>query len=552
MFRKVSLLLLIAAAMFAVCASAETIGTYEPGDIFDVTFAVTANPNKAVFVEVELQYNENALKYLEGDFNQKGVATMLKFNGIRVGDTFTARFQILPDSEAGLQNISLTVNAAYNYVDRKENLVTGLAFSESTVDISIETSRNLTYEEKDNAQVIVDVNGETVTKQVISAAVQTVIIRNQYYNEFFAEYGFNALYPTDEGTIIPQVIETYIQNLVLKQKAAALGMTELNDEEKARAEEHAKEYYDSFLQSVISAFLPNSGLEGNELTAAAEKYVSEHSDVKTVDGCATYEDFLNAAMEEVAVEKVREDIVKDVTVTEEEIKADYDAKVEADKAAMESNPDSYGYNRMNGTAVYYAPAGYRMVKHILVGISDEDTKAANEAQTALTEAQDALTNAAADADKDALQAAVDAAQAAYDAAKAAGMANAKVKADEVYAKATAEAADFDAMITEYSTDHMPEEGYAIREGYAYFVEPFVTGAMALQNVGDVSEPVESPYGYHIIKYVSDVAEGPVDIETVRENIITDLLLEKQHAIEDATIEKWVSEATVKTYPDRLN
>ena len=128
MFRKVSLLLLIAAAMFAVCASAETIGTYEPGDFFDVTFAVTANPNDAVFSEVELQYNENALKYLEGDFNQKGVATMLKFNGIRVGDTFTARFQILPDSEAGLQNISLTVNAAYNYVDRKENLVTGISF----------------------------------------------------------------------------------------------------------------------------------------------------------------------------------------------------------------------------------------------------------------------------------------------------------------------------------------------------------------------------------------------------------------------------------------
>ena len=408
-------------------------------------------------------------------------------------------------------------------------------------------------EEKDNARVIIDVNGETVTKQVISAAVQNQISQNQYYNQLFSSYyGYNAgVYPTDEATVTKQVVEAYTQNLVLKQKAAALGMTELNDEEKAHAEEHAKEYYDSFLQSVISAFLPNSGLEGDELTAAAEKYVSEHSDVKTVDGRATYEDFLNAAMEEVAEEKVREDIVKDVTVTEEEIKADYDAKVEADKAAMESDPDSYGYNRMNGTEVYYAPAGYRMVKHILVGISDEDTKAANEAQTALTEAQDALTNAAADADKDALQAAVDAAQAAYDAAKAAGMANAKVKADEVYAKATAEAADFDAMITEYSTDHMPEEGYAIREGYAYFVEPFVTGAMALQNVGDVSEPVESTYGYHIIKYVADVAEGPVDLETVRESISNALLTTKKNELTESTIKQWVDEAKVTTYMDRL-
>ena len=407
-------------------------------------------------------------------------------------------------------------------------------------------------EEKDNARVIIDVNGETVTKQVISAAVRNQISQNEYYNQLFSSYyGYSAMYPTDEATVTSQVVEDYTQNLVLKQKAAALGMTELTDEEKTHAEEHAKEYYDSFIQSVISAFLPNSGLEGDELTAAAEKYVSEHSDVKTVDGRATYEDFLNAAMEEVAVEKVREDIVKDVTVTEEEIKADFDTKVEAAKTTVESNPDSYGYNRMNGTAVYYAPAGYRMVKHILVGISDEDTKATDEAQTALTEAQDALTNAAEGADKDALQAAVDAAQAAYDAAKAAGMANAKVKADEVYAKATADGADFDALIAEYSTDHMPEEGYAIREGYAYFVEPFVTAAMALQNVGDVSEPVESTYGYHIIKYVSDVQEGPVDLETVRESISSELLTAKKNERTDATIKQWVDEAKVTTYMYRL-
>ena len=408
-------------------------------------------------------------------------------------------------------------------------------------------------EEKDNARVIIDVNGETVTKQVISAAVQNQIAQNEYYNQLFTSYyGYNAgMYPTDEATVTKQVVEAYTRNLVLKQKAAALGMTELNDEEKAHAEEHAKEYYDSFLKSVISAYLSNSGLEGDELTAAAEKYVSEHSDVKTVDGRATYEDFLNAAMEEVAVEKVQEDIVKDVTVTEEEIKADFDAKVEADKTTMESNPDTYGYNLMNGSAVYYAPAGYRMVKHILVGISDEDTKATDEAQKALSEAQDSLNNAAADADKDALQAAVDAAQATYDSTKAAGLANAKVKADEVYAKATAEGADFDALITEFSTDHMPEEGYAVREGYAYFVESFVTSAMALQNVGDVSEPVESSYGYHIIKYVSDVAEGPVDLETVRESISNDLLTTKKNDLTESTIKQWVNETKVTTYLDRL-
>lgn len=405
-------------------------------------------------------------------------------------------------------------------------------------------------EAKDNARVILDVNGETVSKRIINATVQNQISQNQYYNQMFANSGYAVSWPTDEATVTSQVIESYTEKLVLQQKAAAMGMTELTDEEKAHAEEHAKEHYDSFIQSVISAYLSNSELEGDELTAAAEKYVAENK-IETADGRSTLEDFLKSALEEEAIEKLKADIVKDVTVTEEEIKADFDAKVETAKTELETNPDGYGYDLMNNVTVYYAPAGYRMIKHILIPVSDEDNKAADEAQTALTEAENALNNAAEDADKDALQAAVDAAQAAVDAAKAAGMANAKAKADEVYALATAEGADFDALISEYSTDHMPENGYAIREGFAYFVEPFVTAAMALENVGDVSEPVESTYGYHIIKYVSDVQEGPVDLETVREGISDSLLTTKQDELTDSTIHQWISESTVKTFLDRL-
>ena len=406
-------------------------------------------------------------------------------------------------------------------------------------------------EAKDNARVIIDVNGETVNKQTVAAMVQNQISQNEYYNQLFAAYGYSGMYTTDEATITSQVVESYISQLVLKQKAFAMGLNELTEEEQAEVEAEAKSNYQSFLDSVVSSYMPNSGLEGDELNAAAEKYVAEN-DIKTADGRFSYEDFLNSALESKAIEKVQAEMIKDVAVTEEEIQADFNSKVEESKTQVEGTPDLYGYNLMNGTSVYYAPAGYRMVKHILIAASDEDSKASAEAEDALTAAQDALTNAAEDADTAALQAAVDEAQAAYDAAKAAEMANTKAKADEVYALATAEGADFDALIAEYSTDSMPASGYAIREGYAYFVEPFVTAAMALENVGDVSEPVESTYGYHIIQYVSDVAEGPVDIETVRESISSALLSAKQDEVAEATLKQWTEEATVKTYLDRLN
>ena len=420
---------------------------------------------------------------------------------------------------------------------------------------------------KDNARVIVDVNGETVNKAVIHAAVDNQISTYEYYNQLYsAYYGVSDLYSTDEATVTSEIIDTYVNQLVSQQKAKELGLYEMTEEEQAEVDTNGKEYYDSFIQSVISTYMPGSTLEGDELTAAAEKYIADNG-VTTVDGRSTLADFVASAADEKALNKLSDYIIKDVAVTDEEIQADFDAKVESAKADYEADPNAYGTAVNGGSTVYYAPAGYRMVKHILVKVSDEDSNLTTEkqtaladAQTALTDAQSALDAAAEDADKTALQAAVDEAQkavdeaqAAYDEAQAAGMANAKAKADELYAQLTTEGADFDALLADNNGDvNQPANGYAIREGFTSFVESFTNAAMALQNVGDVTEPVESTYGYHIIKYVAAVEEGPVDLETVKDGISSALLTTKQNETTTATLAQYVSEANVKTYPERMN
>ena len=420
---------------------------------------------------------------------------------------------------------------------------------------------------KDNARVIVDVNGETVSKAVISAAVQNQISTYEYYNQIYsAYYGISNYYSTDESTITSQVIDTYVSQLVSLQKAKELGLYEMTEEEQAAVDKSGKESYDSFIQSVVSTYMPGSTLEGDELTAAAEKYVAEH-EVTTVDGRSVLADFVAAAADDKALEKLEAYIIKDVAVTDEEIQADFDAKVESAKTSYEADPNAYGTAVNNGSTVYYAPAGYRMVKHILVKVSDEDSAAATEKQTALTTAQTALTDAQAaldaaaeDADKTALQTAVDEAQKAvddaqkaYDDVKAAGMANAKAKADALYTQLTAEGADFEALLADNNGDTaQPANGYAIREGFTSFVEAFTNAAMGLKAVGDVAEPVESTYGYHIIKYVADVAEGPVALDTVKDGISSTLLNTKQSEAISAALAQYVSEATVKTYPERMN
>ena len=404
-------------------------------------------------------------------------------------------------------------------------------------------------QEKDNARVIVDVNGETVNKQTINTVVQNYLSQYEYYAQMFASSGQMFNVPTQEE-MESDVIDSFVQNLVLVQKAKEMGMDKLTDEEQAEVEETAKTNYDSFIQSAISAYLSGSSLEGDELTQAAEKYVQDNH---IAEGRNTLDYFLKTAAESKAVEKLEAEVVKDLAVSDEEITAAFTAKADEAKATYDLTPNQYGTDVNNGNAVYYAPAGYRMVQHILIAVSDEDQAVIDQAQTALTEAQNALNAAAEDADKAALQAAVDAAQAALTEAQATGTANAKAKADEVRALAVADGADFDALVAEYSTDPGTKpQGYAVREGYTDFETEFVDGAMALANVGDVSEPVQTSHGFHILKYLNDVQEGPVELtDALKDTLSADLLTEKQNNTTDETIKQWISEAKVKTYPERL-
>ena len=400
-------------------------------------------------------------------------------------------------------------------------------------------------EEKDLARTIIDVNGETVDKRTFVTAVNNLWNQYQSYNQYYAQLGMEGAYPTDADTVIKNTADTYVSTLVVRQKAHELGMFDFTDEEKAHVQEHAKEEYDSYVQQVISTFLSDSTLEGDELTAAAEAYMKEH-------GLSSMEDFVKDAENEVAVEKLEESITADVTVTDEEVTASLTEKADAAKTQYETNPDAYGSTVNKKGTVYYAPAGYRMVKQILVGVSEEEAQAIKEARTALTTAENAVANAAEDADMDALNAAVTEAQEKLEAVKAPALAAVKAKAEEVYGLATAEGADFDALIAEYNTDTgMPENGYAVREGYSLFVEEFTNAAMALKNIGDVSVPAESDYGYHIIRYEADVEEGVQDTEAVRTSIREGLLSTKKNEKSTETVKSWVDAANVKLYLDKV-
>ena len=116
--------------------------------------------------------------------------------------------------------------------------------------------------------------------------------------------------------------------------------------------------------------------------------------------------------------------------------------------------------------------------------------------------------------------------------------------------------DFDELIATYGVD---ENGNASDPGMlsnpyyevcaastSVYVTEFVEAAMSIPEVGGISAPYLSSFGIHIVKYVSDIPGGPVEMTDAQRAAKRDALLaEKQNDLYTATIEQWLAESQVE-------
>lgn len=296
----------------------------------------------------------------------------------------------------------------------------------------------------------------------------------------------------------------------------------------------------------------------------------------------TREYFVQSQTATVQNDLLYQHVTEGVAVTDEEVKAEFDSRVASQKETYDATPTAYASAVNSGTTVYYTPAGYRGVKNLLIGIPAEKqteldamSSTIETAQTVLDDAQaqldelnaedtaayDEETKTAHDEQVAALnetvaqsQATIDETQAQLDAATEAVFAELLVTAQDVLAKAQA-GEDFDELIATYgadtgmTTEPNKSRGYLVCDGLAIYEQSFQDAAMALANVGDISDLVETSYGYHILQYAADVTPGEAEYtEDVQNEIRESLLTTAKDAAYDAAITQWVSEAEVKTFP----
>ena len=452
-------------------------------------------------------------------------------------------------------------------------------------------------EELDNAQVVAKVNDTEITKAEWKNYTEYLAY---YYQQYYQQYFGISLSMTDEDVAAygESALEQLIQSVVLQDKVKELGYDPLGEEDAAEVEEYADsmmEFYKLMMRHQNYPDLETVEEEQERLAAeAAEETPSEPVEtvatltdadldaLLTSDLSAqgiTREYFIESRTASIQNDKLYAYATADVTVTDEQVKAEFDSKVASQKESYDATPTLYA---SNATSAYYVPEGYRGVKNLLIKISDEDQDAIDELNDTLTTAKSTLSDvnsqledlraedtsaydeetlasyneqiAALEEQATAAQATIDETTAAVEEKTDAAFAAILPKAQEVLALAQS-GEDFDALVESYGEDSgMKSEpnktqGYPVCEGLSRYEQSFQDAAMALEKVGDVSaELVKTSYGYHILQYATDIAAGAVEYtDEIKESIHEDMLEQAQEAAYEAAVTQWVSEAEVKTY-----
>lgn len=379
------------------------------------------------------------------------------------------------------------------------------------------------------------------------------------YNEMYKSYGM-AFSLEDAEYLRTAIVDMLAQTAVLDAKVAEYGLGDITEEDKTEL----RQKVETDFEAELVAYAESLGVTVEEARAQVA------SEGITID--SIYEQNLA----DLPYSRLYEQVVADVAVTDDEVKAEYQAYVDEDKGLYAEDIASYEMTTMyyGSSDIFYVPEGFRTVKHILLATPDDvsselmdietDMNAVKNDIDALTDELYALENVTEEseteartqeeiqADLDALQPQYDELQAKYDEVEAQILPSLQPIIDEINTK-LAGGTSFEDLIAEYNTDPGMEsnpDGYMVHKDSVMWETSFRDAAMALAKVGDVSEPVSTAYGIHIIQYVADVPGGAVELtDEVAAELKESLLYTKQNEKYMADFDAWLVEANVETHPE---
>ena len=441
----------------------------------------------------------------------------------------------------------------------------------AVVALSIFAGCNLTQTNDDNT-VIAVVNGVNILKKKYNEMYD-------YYLNSYIDYGYEEAEAISTLDSYKQdFLNQLVQEELLRQRAEAEGYLNYTEEDiaaaKAIVDKDKQDYIDSLVASYTEAFKgqevkgKNEGETDKEYftRVAEEKY---YKDLK-VNGY-TYDEFVEEQLLSTALEKYRDDNLVGVSVLEADVLEKYSSLYDEQFEALSTDAKYVeAYNKGTYSKLVYNRAGYSLVQHILVKFDEDTAEELSTLYTELAELKDdldtleGLKESETDADEIAkydttiaeTNTKIADAQKKYDDALAIAKATKQASADEIYNTVKeVDEATFISTLLEKSEDTGMQTEDAAKAGYLVgpedgMVEEFSTAARALK-AGEVSEPVATYYGFHIIRCIKEIPEGKVSYEDAKADIEKDLLETEKDTQWQAMVDAWEKEADVKKYLKRI-
>ena len=391
--------------------------------------------------------------------------------------------------------------------------------------------------------VMMTVNGAPVTRAQYEGYLNTMI-------SYYTNYGYDTSDASMLAVMQQFALQTGVEYAVMDQKLVELGLS-LTETERAAAIAASQAQWTAVIEDGLAYYGVTAESTEEERATILLNVLAELESMGY-----TEEGYLADAIQYAEYDKLYAYLTQDVAVEDQAVIDYYNSLVEADKAVYENDAAAYEQvQQMNQlyaaygmadyvTEVYYKPAGYRLVTHILLSADEALLTEYADLQAAYEEQQNTIEEGG-EVTGDVITAE------AVENARLAILANVQPTVDEINQK-LADGATFAELIPQYTTDPGMMDEASIAKGYEVhmdsvnWVTPFRDQAFTVNNIGDVTAPVVTDYGVHILQYVADVPAGGVELTAeMHAAFKASLLAAAQDEAYYAALETWVNEAVVE-------
>ena len=382
---------------------------------------------------------------------------------------------------------------------------------------------------------------------------------------YYGDYGYDVTDPALLVQIKEVGLNWAIDGVLYRQKAQELNVPEMTEEQKKNLEAEAKTDWDSAVEYYATSLggLTETSTEEEKANARVQALAYIESNFGVTEE-KYISDYVENSRDTTLRENVQNAVLGEITVSEEDITAHFNEIVDEDRDMYEGNVGMYEYyTQYMRQPSFYIPEGYRGITHILLKVDDEILNRYQDLSAKLA-SQEAAAAATAAPETDPAPAATEAADAAptpetteepvtaemVEEARKAVLDNVQSKVDEIMAKYKA-GTPFADLIAEYGNDPgmtvepNKTDGYAVHAESILWDPAFVKGAMTLQKVGDVSEPVVGNNGVHILHYTRDIPAGAVEMTPeIHDQLKEEIMTEAREAAVTAMTEEWRKTAEI--------